>query len=251
MSPDAVTQYRDRWALFLDVDGTLLEVAEMPQRVHVSDRIKQLLVALTVRFDGAVALISGRTLDDVDRLFSPLRFCVAGLRGCEYRESSGCVTRAPPPAERLIAAREKLQALICGHKNLHFEDKRSGLAVHFRLAPELKDEVHRAVLAACDGLGAQFAVEAGPHSVEISPSSCTTATAISLFMRRAPFAQRIPVFVGNDATDESGFDVVNGLGGLSIKVGAAESTAAHYRLSCVGEVVDWLESVTTHQPGRS
>lgn len=102
MSPDAVTQHRDRWALFLDVDGTLLEVAETPQRVHVPERIKQLLVALTVRFDGAVALVSGRGLDDIDRLFSPLRFCVAGFRGCEYRESSGCVTRAPLHAEQLI-----------------------------------------------------------------------------------------------------------------------------------------------------
>lgn len=102
MSPDAVTQHRDRWALFLDVDGTLLEVAETPQRVHVPERIKQLLVALTVRFDGAVALVSGRSLDDIDRLFSPLRFCVAGFRSCEYRESSGCVTRAPLHAEQLI-----------------------------------------------------------------------------------------------------------------------------------------------------
>lgn len=94
MSPDAVTVHKDRWALFLDVDGILLDVAETPQRVHVSERIKQLLVVLTVQLDGAVALLSGRGLDDVDRLLSPLRFCVVGMHGCEYRESSGCVTRS-------------------------------------------------------------------------------------------------------------------------------------------------------------
>ncbi len=247
MSPEAVTQHRDRWALFLDVDGTLLEVAETPQRVHVPERIKQLLVALTVRFDGAVALVSGRSLDDIDRLFAPLRFCVVGLRGCEYRESSGCVTRATPHAEPLIAVREKLKDLVRRHDDLYLEDKRYGLTVHFRRAPQLRDEVHRAVMAACCRLDGQFTLEVGDYSVEIFPTSCTTAAAISLFMRQTPFAQRIPVFVGDDTADELGFDVVNGLGGLSIKVGGTERTAAHHRLSCVGDVVSWLETVATRQ----
>ncbi len=249
MSPDAVTQYRDRWALFLDVDGTLLEVAETPQRVHVPERIKQLLVALTVRFDGAVALVSGRSLDDVDRLFAPLRFCVAGLCGCEYRESSGCVTRSSLHAEQLIEVGAKLKDLVRRHQELYLEDKRYGLAVHFRLAPQLRDEVHRAVIAACSDLRLQFAIEVGPCSVEILPASCSTATAISLFMQQAPFAQRIPVFLGNDAADEPAFHFVNGLGGISIKVGATECTAAHHRLSGVEDVVRWLERIATHQSG--
>lgn len=129
---------------------------------------------------------------------------------------------------------------------LYLEDKRCGLAVHYGPAPQLKDEVHGTVMAACRNLGPEFTLEAGPYSLEVSPASCTTAKAISLFMQQTPFAQRTPVFIGNDPTHESGFDVVNELGGLSVKVGAAESTAARYRLSCVAEVVGWLESVAAH-----
>jgi trehalose 6-phosphate phosphatase len=200
MSPDAVTQNRERWALFLDVNAALAEVAEMPQRLHVFERIKQLLVTLTVRLDGAVALISDRSLDDVDRVFSPLRFCVAGLHGCEYREANGCVTRTPLHSEQLMEARETLDALV---------------------------------------------------RVEILPASCTTATVISLFMQQAPFARRIPVFVGDSTTSNSIFDVVNGFGGVLISVGSTECTAENDESSRVEDMVRWLEHVATHQPGCS
>lgn len=251
MSPDAVTQNRERWALFLDVNAALGEVAEMPQRLHVFERIKQLLVTLTVRLDGAVALISDRSLDDVDRVFSPLRFCVAGLHGCEYREANGCVTRTPLHSEQLMEAREKLDALVHLHPDLRLEDKGYGLAINFRLAPHLEEVVHRAAEALCCDLGAQFAVEPGSCSVEILPASCTTATLISLFMQQAPFARRIPVFVGDNTTSNSVFDVVNGFGGVLISVGSTECTAENDESSRVEDMVRWLEHVATHQPGCS
>lgn len=96
MSPDAVTRNDGDWALFLDVDGTLLDVAETPQDVHVPEEVKQLLLGLTLRLEGALALISGRCLADIDRLFAPLRFRASGVHGCELREPSGCITRAAP-----------------------------------------------------------------------------------------------------------------------------------------------------------
>lgn len=243
MSPHAVTQHGKHWALFLDVDGAWLEVAETPQRIQISEKIKQLLVTLSVRLDGAVALVSGRSLDDVDRLFAPLRFCVAGMWGCEYRESSGCVTRAPLRMEELAAARQKLQAVVRQHTDLYLENRRYGLAVHFRRVPHLEEEVRLMVSAACSDLGPQFVVEAGRCYVEVRPSVCTIASTISFFMQQAPFARRVPIFIGGDPRDEWGFDVVNDLGGVSIRVGAAEHTVAKFGLSGVDDVIQWLASV--------
>lgn len=210
MSPDAVTRDRERWALFLDVDGELLGIAENPDRVHVPEKIKQLLLTLTVQFDGAVALLSGRSLDEVDRLLSPLKFCVAGMHGGEYREACGCVTRAPLHEEQLLEVRDRLQALVCRYEHLSLECKRDGLTVHFRHAPQLREEV-----------------------------------------QHAPFASRIPVLVGDDAMDESAFEFVNDRGGISIKAGARECTAAHYRLPVAHDVVTWLESIATRRAGCS
>jgi trehalose 6-phosphate phosphatase len=251
MSPDGVTVHKDRWSLFLDVDGILLDAAETPQRGHVSERIKELLVALTVQLDGAVALLSGRSLDDIDRLFSPLRFCAAGVRGCEYRESSGCVTRTPMHVEQLVRTRDRLHALVQRHDGLRLEDKRYGLAVHFQRASHLKEEVHRAVKVACSGAESQFAVEAGCSTVEIWPSGCTTATAMSLFMQQTPFAHRVPVLIGHHPTDEGAFEAVNELGGISISIGDAECTAACHRLPDVDDLIQWLERVVASRPHSS
>ncbi len=247
MSPDAVTQQESQWALFLDVDGTLLEVAETPQRVRVPDGIKQLLLALTVRFDGAVALISGRSLDDVDRLFAPMRFCVAGIWGLEYRESSGCVSRPSLHTDRLSAAREAMQVLVQQHEGLYLEDKGCGLAVHYRRAPHLEESVRRAMSGACRDLGSDFAMEDGGCYVEVRPSMCSTAAAISLFMQQTPFARRIPIFIGDDLSDEAGFHAVNALGGVSIRIGAAANTVAHHCVADTDQLIHWLAILAAQQ----
>lgn len=108
-----------------------------------------------------------------------------------------------------------------------------------------------AAAAACSDLGAQFAMALGACSMEISPAGYNRRTALSLFMQQAPFASRIPVLVGDDAMDESAFEFVNDSGGISIKAGAKECAAAHYRLPVAHDVVTWLESLATHRAGGS
>jgi len=243
MMLDAVIRKAEGWALFLDVDGTLLEIAETPQSVRVPESLKQLLVSLSIRLGGALALISGRTLNDLDHLFAPLRFCAAGTHGWERRDAAGCVIRAQLDPCCLDDAREQLRQFTNQHEGLLLEDKGHGLAVHFRRAPQLSWEVNTAVRLACQQAGSAFVVQAGKCVFEIRPAACSKGTCIRAFMERPPFANRLPIYIGDDLTDEDGFAVVNEVGGISIRVGDAQASAAQHRLPGVRQVLRWLESI--------
>jgi trehalose 6-phosphate phosphatase len=243
MMPDAAIRNVAGWALFLDVDGTLLEIAETPQSVVVPSTLKQLLVSLSLRLDGALALISGRTLNDLDHLFAPLRFCAAGMHGWERRDAAGCVIRPQLDPACLNDAREHLRQFTKQHEGLLLEDKGHGLAVHFRRAPHLSWEVSTAVRLAWQQAGSKFAVQAGKCVFEIRPADCTKGTAIRALMQQPPFANRLPIYIGDDLTDEDGFAIVNEIGGISIRVGDAQGSAAQHRLPGVRQVLRWLESI--------
>lgn len=243
MMPDAAIRNVAGWALFLDVDGTLLEIAETPQSVVVPSTLKQLLVSLSLRLDGALALISGRTLNDLDHLFAPLRFCAAGMHGWERRDAAGCVIRPQLDPACLNDAREHLRQFTKQHAGLLLEDKGHGLAVHFRRAPHLSWEVSTAVRLAWQQAGSKFAVQAGKCVFEIRPADCTKGTAIRALMQQPPFANRLPIYIGDDLTDEDGFAIVNEIGGISIRVGDAQGSAAQHRLPGVRQVLRWLESI--------
>jgi len=243
MSPDAVSRAPGGWALFLDIDGTLLEIAETPQGVHVPESLKQLLIKLSSHIDGALALISGRGLADIDRLFAPPRFCASGVHGCERRDASGNVVKAVVDAERLALVRAEIERFTSQHEGLLLEDKGYGLALHFRRAPHLEATVLQIVTAACQRLGPQFVVQPGKCVFEIRPAECHKGAAIEAFMRQPPFAARLPVFIGDDVTDEQGFAAVNALNGVSIKVGAETPTLARHRLKGVTDVIGWLEEL--------
>jgi trehalose 6-phosphate phosphatase len=231
------------WALFVDVDGTLLEIAETPQSVHVPATLKRLLVALSFRLDGALALVSGRTLNDLDHLFAPLRFCAAGVHGWERRDATGRVLRPQLDTHRLDGARHSLRRFAECHEGLWLEDKGHALAMHFRRAPHLSPEVREAVNAASDHLGNAFAMQAGKCVFEIRPAACTKGTSICAFMQQPPFLDRLPIYIGDDLTDEDAFAIVNEAGGVSIKVGGENWTLAQHRLPGVRQVLRWLESI--------
>lgn len=243
MVSDAVLRNGSGWALFLDVDGTLLEIAETPQGVHVPPTLRQLLVSLSLRLDGALALVSGRTLNDLDHLFAPLRFCAAGVHGWERRGVAGRVVRPQLDARRLDGARERLRQFALRHDGLILEDKGHALALHFRRAPHLSADVSDVVRTACRHLGPAFAVLAGKCVFEIRPAGCTKGTAVRSFMQELPFMNRLPIYLGDDLTDEDAFAVVNELGGISIKVGDGHGTLAQHCLPGVRQVLRWLESV--------
>jgi trehalose 6-phosphate phosphatase len=243
MKSDAIIRRAGGWALFLDVDGTLLEIAETPQSVRVPSTLKPLLVSLSFRLDGALALISGRTLNDLDHLFAPLRFCAAGMHGSERRDAAGRVFRPQLDPRCLNDARKHLQQFTSQHEGLLLEDKGHGLAVHFRGAPHLSWEVRTAVSVACQQAGSRFTVQAGKCVFEIRPAACTKGTAIRAFTERPPFVDRLPIYIGDDLTDEDGFAVVNEIGGISIRVGDAQGSAAQHSLPGVRHVLRWLESI--------
>jgi len=241
MSQALLPQWRDDWALFLDVDGTLLKIAATPAAVSVPGRIIELLERVQRRLAGALALVSGRRVADLDALFAPLRLPAAGAHGAERRDASGRFhTQELGPA--LDPARRLLAAWADEHRGVLLEDKGVALALHYRAAPALEDAARTAVTAAAAAAGPSFHVQGGKKVFEIKVGDHGKGAAIAQFMSEPPFKGRLPVFVGDDLTDEDGFEVVNGLGGHSIAVGVNRDTHARWHLGDESEVLRWLET---------
>lgn len=235
----AVPAPSSEWAYFFDLDGTLVELTSVPSGVHADDELRALIRALAAVTGGAVAVITGRAIADIDRLFPDMRLPVAGQHGVERRSSTGAVQRHVFPVEQLDVARTTLQAVVARHPGLLLEDKALSIALHYRQAPRLASYAHRVMRAVRAQLGDAFCVQRGKRVIELKPAGRDKGLAIREFMDEAPFAGRLPVFVGDDVTDEHGFDVVNTLGGLSIKVGRGASRARS-QLDDVRSVRRWL-----------
>jgi trehalose 6-phosphate phosphatase len=236
----------DRWALFLDIDGTLVAIAETPQEVRVEPGLRPLLERLQPGCDGALALVSGRPLADIDALFRPLRLPAAGLHGWERRCADGMEATGDEPVDWLTPLRPHLTAFVAGHPGVLLEDKRGGLALHYRQASHHGAAVRRFARqrAAADP---ELRLIEGRKVVEFQPRGMDKGRAISAFLGEPPFLGRRPVYAGDDATDEDGFAVVNRMGGLSIRVLAPETrrwpSAAHYALPSVAAFHAWLGAV--------
>lgn len=227
-------------AYFLDVDGTLVDLSETPSAVTLDRALHGLVEALSRASGGAVALISGRPLADLDRLFGARRWPAAGQHGLERRTADGRVLHHHVRTHRLDSARQALASVIARHPRLLLEDKGLSLALHYRRAPRLAGFAHRTMRAVRARLGDGFCVQRGKRVVELAPAGRDKGVAIAAFMREAPFRGRLPIFIGDDVTDEFGFATVNRLDGYSVKVGRGP-TAASYRLEHVQAVLSWLE----------
>lgn len=214
-------------AFFLDVDGTLLDIKPHPGDVVADPALQELLIALQKRAGGALAVISGRTIEDIDRIFAPLQLPAAGTHGAMLRFGDGSM--AEVQGAPLRAASGIVEAFVAAHPGLLFEDKGAALTVHFRQNPELRSEV-LALLSSCAATS-DLAVLEGKMVAELKLADFNKGTAIGTFMGLVPFCGRKPVFVGDDVTDEFGFDIVNKMDGLSIRVDRVEhSTKARFRL---------------------
>jgi trehalose 6-phosphate phosphatase len=229
------------WAFFLDIDGTLLELAERPDAVRPGEPLFRLLAGLQRAAKGALALISGRSVPDVDALFAPLRMPVAGQHGVERRDALGVVHRHVFPEAALRGAAARIADFVAGRPGLLLENKGLSLALHYRLAPQFALAAQAALQEAARRLGDGFEVLGGKMVVELKPSGRDKGGAIEEFMREPPFAGRTPVFIGDDHTDEYGFGVVNRLGGQSVKVGAGASVA-RWRIADALAVRAWLDA---------
>lgn len=227
------------WAFFLDVDGTLLEHAERPDAVRPGEAVFRLLAGLERATGGALALISGRSVPDMDALFAPLRLPVAGQHGVERRDVRGTVHRHASSAAALPGIAARIADFVAHRPGLLLENKGNSLALHYRLAPQFASAAQAAVREAARRLGEGFEVLGGKMVVELKPSGRDKGSAIEEFMREPPFRGRKPVFIGDDTTDEYGFGVVNRLGGESVKVGPGPS-AARWRIADAPAVRAWL-----------
>jgi trehalose 6-phosphate phosphatase len=225
-------------ALFLDIDGTLVELRDSPGQVAVDRELLSLLPALHRSCGGALALVSGRPVSGIDVLFSPLKLPAAGQHGVERRDAAGETHSHAVCGAQLDALRQRAAALAQRHPELLVEDKGASVALHFRAAPHLAGEV-QACLEEWLAEAADFTLQEGKMVLEAKPAGRDKGTALLEFMAEPPFRGRQPVFLGDDVTDEYGFQAVNRLGGLAVKVGQGTS-AAPWRLPDVAAVHAWL-----------
>lgn len=227
-------------ALFLDVDGTLLEIAPRPSDVKVPAALRNTLQLATERADGALALVSGRSIEELDQLFSPFIFPAAGQHGLERRDASGRVYKPDINPLLLQHARKTLREFALLHQGILLEDKTTALALHYRLAPTQEKAVYELMSSLLAPIVSQFVLRPGKYVLEIAPKGYTKKTAIEAFMNEAPFNGKIPVFIGDDVTDEDGFLAVNAQGGYSVRVGPLAESAARYQFGSVSAVIAWL-----------
>jgi trehalose 6-phosphate phosphatase len=224
-------------ALFLDFDGTLVDIAPRPDHVVVAHGLPATLEALAGRLGGAVAIITGRWLADVDGLLAPAELAGAGLHGAELRDGRRVQVRAVGGIGEIARA---LRQRFGADRRVLVEDKGAAVALHFRLAPERATECTQALRAAAakwpdlDIVDGKMVIEARAHD-------SNKGAALRKLAAEAPFRSRVPVFAGDDTTDEDGFAAAGALGGYGVKVGDGP-TCARYRLAGVADVHAWLRA---------
>ncbi|QKJ87525.1 trehalose-phosphatase [Paramixta manurensis] len=229
------------YAFFFDVDGTLAAICPRPEEVSIPQTVRDTLVALSTLSNGALALVSGRPIQELDALSAPLHAPSAGVHGAERRDAAGELHRITLPNEMEATLNEMLTESMARWPGAQLETKGMAFALHYRQAMEYEEQI----LQLAESVVARFpelALQPGKCVVEIKPQGIDKGAAINAFMDEAPFTGRIPVFIGDDLTDEAGFLVVNALQGISVKVGEG-SSYARYRLKGVNDVYAWLEQM--------
>lgn len=231
----------DDWALFLDVDGTLLDFALAPDAVRVPDGLVATLAALQRRLDGALGLVSGRPLAQLDALFAPLRLPAAGLHGLECRlecraDRSVAAAETPVP---LRALQHNADAVVARYPGALAEDKGSTVALHWRGNPAAGPALVALAEAALPWLPG-YRLQPGDQVIELRPGGADKGIAIAAMLANPVFRGRQPVFVGDDLTDEHGFQVVLDHAGLAVLVGDRQPSAARHRLAAPAAVLAWL-----------
>lgn len=212
-------------ALLLDFDGTLVEIAPLPDSVKLDRRVPDALEVLRGSLGGALALVSGRPISFLDQVLAPYRFDTAGLHGAQIRMDGEIRLQSDVPDSMREATRD-LVRFANSHVGVIVEDKRISIAVHWRMAPHLQDEALALMRAIALRMGPGIRLQEGKSVAELVPAGASKGGAIAWLMSQPAYAGRRPVFIGDDVTDEDGFETVNAMGGLSIRIGEGETRAA-------------------------
>jgi trehalose 6-phosphate phosphatase len=236
-----------RTALFLDLDGTIAAIRSRPEEVGPERWRTAMLGRLQQRLEGRLAVISGRTLAEIDRILEGAVTAVAAVHGLVRRCADGQVRRADPhPA--MAGVRERAAELVRAHPGLLLEDKGLSLAIHYRLAPSLAGLVRAQAAAFAEAGGLKL--QPGDMVAEICTPGPDKGVALEAFMVEPPFAGSQPVFVGDDLTDEDGFAAARSLGGFGVLVGPVRPTQADRRLGGAEQVRSWLEEEAAMQDAQ-
>ncbi len=242
--PPPIPPAENRYCLFLDFDGTLVDFAESPGAVVCDSSLVALLADSWRLLDGALAIVSGRQIHAIDTLIAPLRAPVAGLHGFERRGANGITYRPTSDGARLDSLRDRLLAFVEQRPGMLLEDKTAALAVHFRNVPHLGSSTSDFMLGLKRDLGDDFELLEGDAVIEIKPATHNKATAVEAYMQEAPFAGRVPIYIGDDITDSDGFVAVERHQGMAIGVGNRVLTP--WRLRDPAAVRAWLLDFNTH-----
>jgi len=229
-------------AFFFDFDGTLVELAPTPDGVQVQPRVIELLGELRRLTNGAVAVVSGRGIDSIDGFLGMPDLPIAGLHGAERRDANGDTQRIGFHDERLLRMEQVLAEVVNANPGMLLEIKGAALALHFRNAPDREQAAREATERLVADYAGAYVLQPGKMVYEIKPKDVDKGRALRAFLDEPPFVGRRAVFAGDDLTDEKGFAVVNERAGLSIKVGAGETTA-QTRIESVSALLDWLQAV--------
>ncbi len=233
----------DEAAFFFDLDGTLAALQPAPELVTVPAEVCHHLRLLYQKTAGAVAIISGRPLSQIDQLLAPLLLPAAGIHGAECRDYQGKIHRVIPDAGILDETEQQLRQGIKDLPGVRLEKKGIAFALHYRQATHFASQAE-ALAQSVVRQNPSLTLQTGKCVVELKPANIDKGKAINAFLQQPPFRGRIPVFLGDDQTDELGFNVVNSLQGISIKIGQG-ATQARYRLQSTTDVYHWL----TQLPG--
>jgi trehalose 6-phosphate phosphatase len=231
----------DRCALFLDYDGTLVPIAPTPAEARADDEVRVLLAALAERLAGALGVVSGRPVADIDGFLAPLRLTVAGLHGLELRRRDGGLVELAAAGGALAPVRAAFAAFAARSPGTLVEDKRLSLALHYRQAPAFERDAVELATRLAGASGGTLRLQRGKMVVELLPAGRDKGRASEDLLALPDFAGRVPVFVGDDVTDEAGFRAANRLGGTSVRVGPVDgATEAAHQLADIAGLRGWL-----------
>ncbi|WP_273792601.1 trehalose-phosphatase [Brucella anthropi] len=232
-----------RFALFFDVDGTLLDIATNPDRVIVPDGLQKSLSSISARLSGAMALVTGRAIAFIEERFPDYHGPIAALHGAEFRHASGLVELIEPD-EQFLTAKDFLHQTALGVSGFLAEDKGSAVALHYRAAPEKADLAHDLVSKALKLAGPEWVVQSGKMVFELRPAISDKGAALRRFMKDVPFAGRTPLAFGDDLTDLSMLEAADELGGTAVVVGRAIDRPGATQLANPEELRLWLSRIS-------